>query len=132
MHALVAARLGETETAVRYFRETATTDLADTADGSAGGVHIAALGGLWQAAVFGFGGLSLCSEALGIDPHLPADWKSLGCCVHWRGRRVTIKIDAEACHVSVVLTAGDAMPVRVQGERHVLEPGTMLRCDLQT
>ncbi len=132
VHALVAARLGETETAVRYFRETATTDLADTADGSAGGVHIAALGGLWQAAVFGFGGVSLCSEALGIDPHLPADWKSLGCCVHWRGRRVTIKIDAEACHVSVVLTAGDAMPVRVQGERHVLEPGTMLRCDLQT
>ena len=68
MHALVAARLGEMDLATRYFQETAATDLADIADGSAGGVHIAALGGLWQAAVFGFGGLSLRADALGLDP----------------------------------------------------------------
>ena len=71
MHALAAARLGEMDLATRYFQETAATDLADIGDGSAGGVHIAGLGGLWQAAVFGFGGLSLRADALGLDPHLP-------------------------------------------------------------
>ena len=48
MHAFVAARLGDMDLATRYFRETAATDLADTSDGSAGGIHIAALG--WSVA----------------------------------------------------------------------------------
>ena len=59
LHALVAARLGDVALAERYFHETAAIDLADTTSGSAGGVRIAALGGLWQAAIFGFAGLSL-------------------------------------------------------------------------
>ncbi len=58
-HALVAARLGEVDLAERYFRETAAIDLEDTTGTGAGGVHMAALGGLWQAAVFGFAGLGL-------------------------------------------------------------------------
>ena len=90
MHALAAARLGEMDLATRYFQETAATDLADISDGSAGGVHIAALGGLWQAAVFGFGGLSLRAEALGLDPSLPPAWRTLGFHAHWRGRLVRI------------------------------------------
>jgi trehalose/maltose hydrolase-like predicted phosphorylase len=47
-HALVAARLGFTELAISYFREAASIDLAETISASAGGVHIATLGGLWQ------------------------------------------------------------------------------------
>ena len=69
-HALVAARLGDTELALRYFREAASIDLADTAARSAGGVHIATLGGLWQVAVFGFAGLSLLDDAIAFDPQL--------------------------------------------------------------
>ena len=91
MHALVAARLGEMDLATRYFQETAATDLADTSNGSAGGVHIAALGGLWQAAVFGFGGLSLRAEALSLDPRLPPSWPTLGFHTHWRSRLVRIE-----------------------------------------
>ena len=60
IHALVAARLGETALAERYFRQAAEIDLADNMGNAAGGVHAAALGGLWQAAVFGFAGLRLC------------------------------------------------------------------------
>ncbi len=59
MHGLVAARLGYTEMALRYFRETAATDLADTHAAIDGGVHIAAQGGIWLTAVFGFAGLVL-------------------------------------------------------------------------
>ena len=77
MHALVAARLGDMDLAARYFRETAATDLADTSTAVPAAIHIAALGGLWQAAVFGFGGLSLRAEALGLDPRLPPTWPDL-------------------------------------------------------
>ena len=65
MHALVAARLGDMDLATRYFQETAAIDLADTSDGSAGGLHIAALGGLWQAAVFGFAGVVVARRGPG-------------------------------------------------------------------
>jgi len=126
MHALVAARLGETELAARYFQETAATDLADASDSSAGGVHIAALGGLWQAAVFGFAGLSLGADAMGLDPRLPANWRALGFQAHWRGRLVRIDIDRVADTVSATLLAGEAMPLVVAGRPHRIEPGVML------
>ena len=58
MHALVAARLGDAEMALRYLRETAATDL-DLDPNSAGGVRIAGLGALWQAVMLGFAGLDL-------------------------------------------------------------------------
>ena len=70
MHALVAARLGDADMALRYLRETAAADL-DLDPNSAGGVRIAGLGALWQAVVLGFAGLDLTGDTLGIDPRLP-------------------------------------------------------------
>jgi trehalose/maltose hydrolase-like predicted phosphorylase len=69
MHALVAARLGDAEMALRYLRETAATDL-DLDPNSAGGVRIAGLGALWQAVMLGFAGLDLKGDTLAIDPKL--------------------------------------------------------------
>ena len=40
-----------------YFRQAAEIDLANNMGNAAGGVHMGALGGLWQAAVFGAAGL---------------------------------------------------------------------------
>jgi trehalose/maltose hydrolase-like predicted phosphorylase len=130
VHALLAARLGETETAVRYFAETAATDLRAAGDSSAGGVHIAALGGLWQAAVFGFAGLSLGEDALGIDPRLPPAWRMLGFCAHWRGRLVRLEIDQAARNVRAELVRGDTMALDVGGSRHLLAAGAICRIGL--
>jgi trehalose/maltose hydrolase-like predicted phosphorylase len=127
-HALVASRLGETDLATRYFDETAAIDLADGSDYSSGGVHIAALGGLWQAAILGFGGLSLGSEALCVDPHLPSDWERLDFHTHWRGRLVRIQLDQAADRISAQLVAGDAMRIAVRGRSYCLEPGRTLAC----
>jgi len=127
MHALVAARLGEMDLAARYFQETAATELADTSDGSAGGVHIATLGGLWQAALFGFGGVSLRADALGLAPRLPPAWRGLGFHVHWRGRLVRVQVDQEAHQLSATLVAGETMPLTVSGQPHILQAGETLR-----
>jgi len=115
MHAIVAARLGDVELALRYFRETAAIDLADIAGGSAGGVHIAALGGLWQAAVLGFAGLTLQDDALAIDPKLPAAWRRLGFRIQWRGRRVAIDIGPDS-RAEVTLEAGEPFNLLVSGQ----------------
>ncbi|HXA26333.1 MAG TPA: glycosyl hydrolase family 65 protein [Acetobacteraceae bacterium] len=127
MHAIVAARLGETDMALRYFRETAATDLTDTAGGSAGGVHIAALGGLWQAALFGFAGLSLRADVLALDPRLPLSWRSFGFRVHWRGRVVKVRVDQGSQLLAATLEAGEPMTLVVSEEPHALRPRDTLR-----
>ena len=98
IHALVAARLGETVLAERYFRQAAQIDLADNMGNAAGGVHTGALGGLWQAAALGFAGLPLRGdENLKPRPNLPAGWRGLSMHFQWRGQwhELTLGEDVE-------------------------------------
>jgi kojibiose phosphorylase len=90
IHALVAARLNDLELAQRYFVQAAEIDLADNMGNAASGVHAAGLGGLWQAAVFGFGGLQFGPEGPILDPHLPANWRRLAVTVRWRGKTTAL------------------------------------------
>jgi len=109
MHGLVAARLGDPATALRFFRQTAAIDLSAKRMGSAGGIHIAALGGIWMLSVLGFAGLSLRSDGMSIDPHLPVGWDSVAFSVQWRGRRVKIRIDQTERRLIATLEAGEPM-----------------------
>jgi trehalose/maltose hydrolase-like predicted phosphorylase len=127
MHGMVAARLGRSEMALRYFRQTAAIDLADTHAAIDGGVHIAAHGGIWLTAVFGFAGLSLRSDGIALDPQLPPNWRSLGFGLQWRGRRLRIKIVQGAQSVDATLEAGEPMKLVVCGEPHELRRDRTLR-----
>jgi len=127
IHALVAARLGETETAFRFLRQAAAADL-ELDPNSAGGIRIAGLGGLWQAIVLGFAGLDLKSDMLGIDPWLPPHWRSLSFRVCWRGRSVAIRIAGKT--VQATLADGEGMDIRIAGTRGKLAPGAMLEVSI--
>jgi trehalose/maltose hydrolase-like predicted phosphorylase len=127
MHGLVAARLGYSEMALGYFRQTAAIDLADTHVAIGGGVHIAALGGIWLTAVFGFAGVSLRSEAVVIDPQLPVGWRSLGFGLQWRGRRLKVRIDQTKQRIEATLEEGEPMTLIVSGTPHELRRCQVLR-----
>jgi trehalose/maltose hydrolase-like predicted phosphorylase len=122
MHALVAARLGDADLALRYLRETADTDL-DIDPNSAGGVRIAGLGALWQAVMVGFVGLDLRGDTLGIDPKLPSQWRSLSFRVCWRGRSIAIRIAGRSVEATLV---GEAMELRIGAVRRNLTAGTRM------
>jgi trehalose/maltose hydrolase-like predicted phosphorylase len=86
VHALVAARLGDLDTAERYLTQATMLDLDfDRGVTAAGGVHIATLGGIWQALVFGFGGMTVAGGEPRFTPQVPASWGSLRFRVRWRG-----------------------------------------------
>jgi trehalose/maltose hydrolase-like predicted phosphorylase len=101
--------LGDTETALHFFRQTAALDLSAKRTGSAGGIHIAAQGGIWMLSVLGFAGLALRSDGISIDPRLPSGWDSVAFSVHWRGRRVKIRIDRTERSLIATLKAGEPM-----------------------
>ena len=121
MHGLVAARLGDDEKAMRYFRQTAAIDLADEQVAIAGGVHIAALGGLWMMAVFGFAGLALSGDALSLEPRLPPGWNRLEFGLQWRGRHLRVDIRGLEKQVVATLVSGEPMKVMVNGAPHELQ-----------
>ncbi len=126
MHTLLAARIGATDLAMKHFQDTVATEFGSEAGASAGGVRIAALGGLWQAVLLGFAGLSIRSSIPRFDPRLPAGWRSLGFRLQWRGRLLKLRIDAAKPSFSVTLEAGGSLTVSVRGETHELHPGHAL------
>jgi trehalose/maltose hydrolase-like predicted phosphorylase len=130
MHGLAAARLGYSDLALRYFQQAVAIDLADTHTTIAGGLHIAALGGTWMTAVFGFAGLALQSELVALDPKLPASCRTLGFAIQWRGRRLKIRIDGANHLLQATLQAGDPMTILVSGRRHELRRDQPAVCSL--
>ena len=123
IHALVAARLGETETALRFLRQSAAADL-ELDPNSAGGIRIAGLGGLWQAIVLGFAGIDLMGDTLCVDPRLPPQWRSLSFRVCWRGRSVAIRIAGRTAQAT--LMEGEGMEMRIAATTGKLAAGATL------
>jgi kojibiose phosphorylase len=103
IHAAFAARLGDIDLAERYFRQAVEIDLDDTQGRVAGGIHIGALGALWQAVVFGFAGVSMGATGVRVSPRLPRAWRSIRFPLQWRGRllRFELRSDPAACAVYV-------------------------------
>jgi kojibiose phosphorylase len=116
----MAARLGHVELAERYFQEAASIDLDDTMGNAAGGIHIAALGGIWQVTVFGFAGLALCPDGLRFEPHPPPSWRSLGFRVLWHGSRVHVLIEPPTRTLTATLEAGAPLAIHLGTQVHIL------------
>ncbi|MGA2470660.1 MAG: glycosyl hydrolase family 65 protein [Solirubrobacteraceae bacterium] len=100
IHALLLARAGMLAPATAALTLTARIDLDDTSESSAGGVHIAAMGSLWQALVLGFGGARPRGDVLELDPRLPNEWESLEFRLSFRAAKLRVRIRAGATEVT--------------------------------
>ena len=85
IHAILAANLNQTADAYRYFMQAALVDLEDTRGNTTDGIHAASAGGVWQAVVFGFGGIQLRESGPVATSHLPPTWTRLKFKLKWRG-----------------------------------------------
>ncbi|HUA95270.1 MAG TPA: glycosyl hydrolase family 65 protein, partial [Acidimicrobiales bacterium] len=121
VHAAVLARAGRAEEALGMLRLAAAIDMEDLTETTAGGLHLANLGGMWQAIVLGFAGLRVASPddaALVIDPVLPGSWTELRLRLSWRRRRVRL-----ACrHDAVFVGCDKPLRVMVHGSPARVEP----------
>jgi trehalose/maltose hydrolase-like predicted phosphorylase len=121
VHASVLARAGRPEEAAGLLDLARRVDLDDLTGTTGGGLHLAAMGGLWQALVFGFAGLRITrpdDPALVLDPHLPAHWGELRIRLTWHGTRLQLRCRNDAIHVvctaPVSVVIGPGRPVRVE------------------
>ena len=114
LYALVAAWLGDGKLAQAYFRQTAEIDLANRGN-AAGGVHMGAFGGLWQAVVFGAAGLKAREDGIALDPHLLPGWTEMTFSVQWRGRLLRLHLEAEPRCIEVAVETGNELTLAILG-----------------
>jgi kojibiose phosphorylase len=86
IHAILAADLGQTQEAYERFMQAAMVDLADRRGNTSDGIHGASAGGIWQAVVFGFGGIQFTDSQPVANPHLPPHWTRLKFKLYWHGK----------------------------------------------
>jgi beta-phosphoglucomutase family hydrolase len=96
VHAAIAARIGLHEDAERYWKRSLWLDLSNTMANSMLGVHPAAMGGTWQALVFGFLGIRFKEAGPRVDvraaERLPAGWDSVELSLAYRGHAHRVQV----------------------------------------
>ncbi|HMD46589.1 MAG TPA: glycosyl hydrolase family 65 protein [Acidimicrobiales bacterium] len=127
IHASLLARAGEPDRALELFRVASRLDLDDLTGTTSGGLHLATMGGVWQALAFGFLGLSVADGVLRVDPVLPGAWGRLGLALRVGGQRVEVQADHERVEVRceaplAAARAGGAVEI-VRPPGGALEPG---------
>ena len=117
IHAALFARARDDRHALEALRLAARIDLDDVTATTAGGLHLATLGSVWQALVLGFTGMRPGTDrVLALDPRLPAEWPGFEVRVRFQGHRVRVRKERGA---AIVWSDG---PVRVRAGDCEFEP----------
>jgi trehalose/maltose hydrolase-like predicted phosphorylase len=120
IHASLLARLGRADEALELLRLACRIDLEDLTGTTAGGLHFATLGGIWQALVVGFAGIHPRrpdDHTLHIDTHLPEQWEELRIRIRWHSRSLRVRCQNDRVHItcdqSTLVRVGDGPVVSV-------------------
>ncbi len=118
IYASLLARAGEPERALELFRLAARLDLDDLTGTTARGLHLATMGGVWQALAYGFLGLRAERDTLAVDPILPEAWRALGLSFRFRGNRIGLRAEHDraliSCEVPLLVHVANRAPQRCE------------------
>jgi kojibiose phosphorylase len=95
IQSIMANRMGRPGEAYEHFMRAAQADLYNVRGNAGDGIHGASAGGIWQAMVFGFGGLQVGLDGWSVNPRLPAAWRRLAFKFFWRGELQVVEIKEE-------------------------------------
>ncbi|HLM95007.1 MAG TPA: glycosyl hydrolase family 65 protein [Acidimicrobiales bacterium] len=121
VHAAALARAGRVDEARSLLELAVAVDLDDLTATTAAGLHLANLGGIWQALVEGFAGVRVTrpdDRALFVDPRIPTQWEELRVRLSWHGRAVRLRCKDGAVEVGCDLP----LVVQVGGRTTRVEP----------
>jgi trehalose/maltose hydrolase-like predicted phosphorylase len=109
------ARAGRPDDAVEAFAIAAGLDLHDLTGTTAGGLHLATMGALWQALAGGFAGIRPHGDVLVVEPSLPSRWTTLTVRLVFQGIHLAVTVGHDdvgvACDAPVRIRTGTRPPV---------------------
>jgi alpha,alpha-trehalose phosphorylase len=106
VQSIMAAEVGYSDLARRYFVNALFVDLADRHHNTADGVHVASAGGVWSALVYGFGGFRDHGGRFTFDPRLPEDWSAITFRLTIEGTQVRVTVRQAEMEFAVEHSAG--------------------------
>jgi alpha,alpha-trehalose phosphorylase len=113
VQSIMAAEVGYSDLARRYFINALFVDLADRHRNTSDGVHVASAGGVWSALVYGFGGFRDHGGRFTFDPRLPEDWSALTFRLTIEGTRVRVTVRQD--EIEFTVETGTKVDVDVLG-----------------
>jgi trehalose/maltose hydrolase-like predicted phosphorylase len=96
-YSLIAAQIGKTDWAYKYFLKTATIDLIGNGKQYVGtlyigGTHPAGNGGAWMSAVMGLCGIHCTDRTIHINPRLPIAWQKVSLPIMIQGQKLSLTL----------------------------------------
>ena len=91
-HCVLACDFGAAAEAEAFFEGSCGIDLGPEMASSDGGIHAAAMGGIWLCTVYGFGGVRMRDGQLCIAPRLHSQWRRLHFPLYWQGGRLEVTV----------------------------------------
>lgn len=123
VHAILAARIGETEKAYRLFLHATRLDLDDYNNETDQSLHITSMPGSWLALVRGFANLQIRQNSLNFSPVRPSHWTKYAFKVNFQGRKLGVEVTGE---VRITLLAGEPLAIQVYDTPYTLTPSQPL------
>jgi len=126
-YSLVAADVGLTDWAYKYFIFTSHIDFDASGPHWNLGIHAASLGGAWLAVVHGFCQLILTPFGPKFSkwPRLPGHWEAVGFCFEWHGNRLACEVGQS--HIEIRSLSESPIPLRLPDGEVELQPGATVR-----
>ena len=117
-HVILANDMKDKELAYKLYQQAIRVDIGENMSSSNGGIHAASIAGIWQATVFGFGGVRMLNGNLRICPLLPETWSKLDFYMYWKGQKLHVVIDKE--NVTVTNEGIEEVTLSIYGTEYAL------------
>ncbi|MBD1864995.1 MULTISPECIES: glycoside hydrolase family 65 protein [Trichocoleus] len=129
IQSIVSAEIGYLEQATEYAKYAVLMDLGDVAGNVKDGCHIAAMGGTWMVAVYGFAGMRDYNGHLSFHPKLPEIVKRLRFPLTIQGQR--LEVDIQGTTATYLLQQGTQLAISHQGKDIQLLEGIPVTVELK-
>jgi len=114
-HSILANDMGDYPLAYRLFERACNIDMGPNMHSSNDGIHAGSIGGIWQCAVLGFGGLRLVGDRVRLAPKLPDAWTRLEFFAWLRGQKLRFEIEKNSLRIKN-LTGTMAVELEIDGK----------------
>jgi kojibiose phosphorylase len=121
IHSVIASECGDLNKAYNLFNVALRTDIGNLYGNTKEGIHSACLGGVWQAVIFGFGGLSVEKEKLYISPRMPRSWRKMIFCLYWKKDLIKFELKNEAIRLKIISKIRKRAEIRIFGKKCILK-----------
>lgn len=122
IHSIIAADVGDTQKAYNLFNLALRSDISNIYGNTHEGIHAASLGGTWQAAVFGFGGVKINKEKLSISPNLPNTWGNMQFSLNWKSCILHFNLSNNSVKVKMSSNNNKELDLVIFGQNVTIKP----------